>query len=315
MKTSKLMRIALLTVSLVLAFAFSASAATWSVPGDFATIQEAIGALGVTDGDTIMVGPGSHAGALVTKMVEIKGRGGATINDGPVHGSGLLQGFRMMEDSDGATISHLRFEGVDLAIMNGAGVHDVTGTQNTFISTIQAISNWMGSRWEISHNVITDLRTRNGGGIGILVADFSRGVVEDNVVSHNKISGTLYVDPIDGGEYNGSGIVLYADFRWGRLGAKEMTGNRVVKNKVGMVSDTPGLVDIVAFEMTEARDDEGLPPVIFGNSIGFNDFRGTAFQIALTPESLDDVNNISRNLGDNRGHGLHPKAFGPGGQP
>jgi len=48
--------------------------------------------------------------------------------------------------------------------------------------------------------------------------------------------------------------------------------------------------------------------------IGFNDFRGTALQITLTPEELDNHNDISRNLGDNRGHGLHPSLFSPDGQ-
>ncbi|MHC4440451.1 MAG: hypothetical protein ACYS3S_24135, partial [Planctomycetota bacterium] len=51
----------------------TAQAATWHVPGDFATIQEAIDYVGVLDGDKIMVGPGQHAGATITKAVEIKG--------------------------------------------------------------------------------------------------------------------------------------------------------------------------------------------------------------------------------------------------
>jgi hypothetical protein len=76
------------------------------------------------------------------------------------------------------------------------------------------------------------------------------------------------------------------------------------------VSDTPEVVDIVAFELTDTRDDETLGPLtIFDNSIGFNDFRGTTIQIALTPINLDEYNDISRNLGDNRGQGLHPSVF------
>jgi hypothetical protein len=284
----------------------------WYVPGDFATIQEAIDSMMVANGDTIFVGPGNHAGALVNKAVEIKGEGGAVINSGPVHSSGLVQGFRLLAGSDGTAISHLRFE-VDLAIMNGAAVNEVTVTHCTFVNTIQAISNWRGSGWEISHNEITDLRTRNGGGIGILVADYAGGIVSNNIVAHNKISGTLHVDPNDGGGYNGSGIVLYADFRWGGAGAKEISYNQVVKNKVSLVSDTPSVVNVVAFEMTDTRDDNTLDPVVFDNAIGFNDFRGTTLQITLTPEDLGNCNDISRNLGDNRGHGLHPSVFGPGG--
>jgi len=286
----------------------------WHVPDDFATIQDAIDSMLVADGDTIFVGPGNHAGALIDRAVEIKGEDGAVIDSGPMHPAGLSQGFRLLAGSDGTVISHLRFE-VDLAIMNGAAIDDVTVAHCTFANTIQGISNWSGSGWTISYNTITDLRTRNGGGIGILVADYSGGVVTDNVVSHNKISGVLHVAAGDGGGYNGSGIVLYADFRWGLAGAAEISNNRVIKNKVSLVSDNPDVVDVAAFELTDTRDDPGADPfpVIYGNAIGFNDFRGTALQISLTPKELEDYNDISRNLGDNRGHGLPPSLFGPGG--
>jgi hypothetical protein len=287
-------------------------AANWLVPEDFTTIQEAIDSDDVQDGDTITVGAGNHYGAFVEKAVEIKGEDGAVINDGPLHPAGLTMGFRLLAGSDGATISHLGFT-VDLAIMNGEAVDCVTVQNCTFTNTIQAVSNWSGSEWQINHNVITDLRTRNGGGIGILVADRSGGVVESNVVSHNKISGTLHVWENDGGGYAGSGIVLYADFRWGFPGAEAIKNNVVIKNKVSLASDNPAVVDVVAFELTDTRDDETLGPLtIFDNSIGFNDFRGTTNQIALTPENLDTVNDISRNLGENRGHGLHPSVFGAG---
>ena len=226
----------LLTICVaVLVLCSTTNAATWNVPGDFATIQEAIDSPSVIAGDTILVGPGNHAGALVTKEVEIKGEGGAVINSGPMHPAGLSQGFRLLAGSDGATISHLDFT-VDLAIMNGEDVHDVTVDHCTFTNTIQAVSNWRGNGWQISHNVINDLRTLNGGGIGILIADYTGGTVSDNVVSHNKITGTLHVDPYDCGGYDGSGIVIYADFRSGRVGAEKITKNRVVKNKVSLVS-------------------------------------------------------------------------------
>lgn len=307
----KLSMLTILVSLLFLAFTSVTTAATWQVPGDFLTIQGAIDSTSVVAGDTIMVAPGEHAGALVTKSVEIKGEGGAIINDGPVHSSGLIQGFRLLEGSVGATISHLVFR-VDLAIMNGDAINDVTVSHCTFENPIQAVSNWRGNGWEISHNNIYDLRTRNGGGIGILVADYTGGIVQDNVVSHNMVTGTLHVDPSDGGGYDGTGIVLYADFRWGRNGAEAIKDNRIVKNKISLVSDTSDVVGVHAIELTDTRNDPNLV-VIFDNAIGFNDLRGTESQIALTPDNLDDVNNISRNLGENRGHGSHPSLFGPGG--
>ncbi|MHC4478868.1 MAG: right-handed parallel beta-helix repeat-containing protein [Planctomycetota bacterium] len=325
----------LLTISvitlLVVTLSNMANAATWNVPGDFAEIQDAMDSISVLDGDTILVGPGNHYGAYVDKAVEIKGEGGAVVNDGPLHPAGLTMGFRLLAGSAGATFSHLAFT-VDLAIMNGARVGDVTVDHCTFTNTVQAVSNWGGNGWQISHNVINDLKTRNGGGIGILVADWAGGIVKDNVVSHNKIAGILHVggwyeDPdTESGGYNGSGIVVYADFRWGWPGATEISNNRIVKNSVSMVLDDPrtlpvpdeNKVDIVAFELTQSYypdDPPGYPDplpeenvVIKNNTIGFNDWRGTVLQLNITL-GLEEYNQISRNLGDNRGHGIHPKVF------
>ena len=314
MKRLIILAIALLAVAILVptgtALAAKGGAATIWVPAEYATIQKAVD--NANDGDTIMVSPGSHAGALVDKSVEIKGTGGATIDDGPAHGSGLVQGFRMLTGSDGATISHLRFT-VDLVIMNGAAVDYVTVTHNTFVDSVQGVSNWRGTGWNISHNDFVDLRTLNGGGIAILVGDYLGGTVRDNVVSHNKISGTLHVSDGDCGDYNGTGIVLYADFRWGMPGSVAITENRVVKNRISLTSDTPDVVDVVAIELTDTKNTTADTSVVFGNAIGFNDLRGTELQIALTPADLGDVNDISRNLGVNRGHGLHPSVFGPGG--
>lgn len=257
-----------------------------------------------------MVCPGLHDGALVDKSVEIKGTGGAVINGGPAHGSGLIQGFRMLAGSDGATISHLRFE-VDLSIVNGEAVDGVTVSHNVFVNSIQAISNWRGEDWTISHNQIFDLRTSCGGGIGILIGDYSGTEAKNSVVSHNDISGTLHVSEGDCGGYNGTGIVLFADYRFGGSGG-DVSENRVVKNKITLESDTPAVVDVVAIELTDTRDDSTIRDIT-NNAVGFNDLRGTTLQLDLTPDNLDLYNDISRNLGENRGHGAHPSVFGPGG--
>ena len=306
------MRRLLFAVSLVALLAFgtapSAIASEWRVPGDFATIQEAVDSPGVSAGDVIIVGPGFHAGALLTKSVEIRGEGGALINTGPLHSSGKAQGFRLLAGSQGTTISHLTFQ-VDLAIINGGAVNNVTVSHNRFLNANQAVTNWGGSGWDISHNEIVDLQTDCGGGIGVLIGDYNanQSGVFDNLVAHNRISGTLRVAPGDCGGYAGAGIVIYADFREpDGLGAVALAYNRVTKNKVAVVSDNPELVDINAFEMTDTRHEPG---VIFENAVGFNDFRGTASQIDLSPPELAGVNLLSRNLGTNRGHGLHPSVF------
>jgi len=65
--------------------------------------------------------------------------------------------------------------------------------------------------------------------------------------------------------------------------------------------------------MTDTRVNSTLEPVFQYIAVGFNDFRGTLLQIDLTPDNLDAYNDFSKNFGDNRGHGLHPSTFGPGG--
>ncbi len=321
----------LLTICLAILFLGStANTATWNVPGDFATIQEAIDSTLVLDGDRIIVGPGNHYGAIVDKAVEIKGEDGAVIDSGPLLYSFMPCDTILLDTGfffagggagSGATISHLKFEGPAFPVFS-RGADDVTVTQCTMINPIQGVTDWAGNAWEISHNVITDLRSANGGGIGILVGvpRSVQGTVTDNVVSHNKISGTLHVASCDEGGYCGTGIVLFADFRGGAQGPKEVTNTRVVKNKVSLISDNPDVVDVVAVELSEHGSvdagwptDPPDPPAIHDNAIGFNDLRGTILQIALSPENLDEVNKISRNLGENRGHGLHPSVFGPGG--
>lgn len=304
------LRAAIFVIAVSLWHTQPVSAADWSVPRDFATIQEAIDSAAVESGDRLLVGPGSFAGALVTKSIRIQGVGRATISTGPLHPSGMTMGFRLFGASDGTTISHLRFT-VDLPVINASFnvVDDVTIAHNTLVNPVQGITNWLGSRWTITQNDVVDLRTRCGGGIAILVGDYSGSVVSDNVVSHNRISGTIHVSPTDCGGYSATGIVMYADFRWGAAGSLSITNNQIIGNDVSLVSDTPAVVDVVAIELSEAEDPDPLTHVIHGNAVGFNDLRGTELQIALTPADADTVNDISRNLGENRGHGLHPSAF------
>lgn len=80
--------VALSVLVLILGFSFvssdKASAASFSVPGDFATIQEAIDDPGTMNGDVINVGVGTHIenNIHITKELRIQGQGvGVTILD------------------------------------------------------------------------------------------------------------------------------------------------------------------------------------------------------------------------------------------
>lgn len=284
-----------------------------NVPKDYATIQEAVND---SDCDIVIVGKGEWFGANVDRLVEIKGVGGAIINDGPLHWSGNNFGFALYYGGGtGSRITGFEFSSdVEFPVFAYL-TDDVTVDHNIMNNSLQGVTVWKGSGWNVHHNEFIDLRTDCGGGIGIIFADFTGGFVRNNIASHNKISGILRVDPEDCGGYDGSGIVLYADYRWGSAGAEEISNNRVINNTISLASDTPTLVDVHAIELTDTRNDVDADPypVIFDNAIGFNDLRGTVMQITLTPEDLENWNDISRNLGDNRGHGLHPSLFGPGG--
>ena len=324
-------------VALVFALSIAAKAETWHVPDEFPTIQEAIDSIDVEVGDTILVGRGNHAGAIVTLAVEIRGKGGAVINSGPMRGS-RMTGFLFLDgDGNGATISHLSFKAVLLPIYS-RDTDDVTVNHCTFASPMQGITNWNGSGWNISHNVINGLVTDSGGGIGIFVGTWGIDAEASyNLITHNKIKGQVVVsqeeidryderDPYPEAGYSVPGICLMSDRRYDPHLAGRISRNRILKNKVALSSNNPrnhfpggiGLSDL------GLRDLDPPVPDLLDNKIGFNDLRGMLdtvvvegeealpTAILLVPDELDDSNIISRNLGydtDNRGHGVHPKVL------
>lgn len=321
----------------------------WKVPKDFATIQEAIDDVRVEDGDVIVLYPGEYAGAVVTKAVEIRGgrrgrgRGrdgdsrdgdsrdrdkrGAVINSGPlltpfqpcgniVLNIGFKFGFAGDQKGSGATINNLTFKDVAFPVFS-RGADDVTVINCKMINPVQGVTNWAGTGWIICGNNVKDLRSANGGGIGVLVGDRTGGAgvtggkVTCNIVFNNKICGKLHVAPCDGGGYDGTGIVLFADWRFGSLGALGIENNMIFKNKICLKSDNPNVVDVNAIELTEAENLGGI--VIKGNRICFNNLKKTESKIVLSPLGLDNpVNKICNNYGNHRGHGLcstHRKCY------
>jgi len=335
MKTMKKLLITCAVAVLVLALGSTARAETWNVPGDFDTIQEAIDSATVVTGDLILVSPGNHAGATVTKAVEIKGEDDAVIISGPMRGTRMTGFYFLDGDGDGATISHLSFETVLLPIYSW-DTDDVTVEHCTFTSPMQAITNWNGNGWNISHNVINGLVTDSGGGIGIFVGTWGENVTADNnLITHNKITGQVVVPEEERIRYDGRppypeagyscpGITLMSDRRYDPHEAGRISGNRILKNKVALSSNHPRN----HFPGGLGLSDLGLKylnvPDLLDNKVGFNDLRGMLdtevpggetypTAILLYPdETVANYNDISRNLGDaenNRGHGAHPQVL------
>jgi hypothetical protein len=318
-------------IGFVFVFGNTAIASKWKVPGDFLTIQNAIDDGNVLDGDTIfVVGPGNFAGATVTKAVEIKGKSGAVINGGPPLGpytTGFLFPWSTHGVANGAIISHLSFEDLDLPIYSRY-TDDVTIDHCTFTSPFQGITNWNGNGWDISHNVINGLITRNGGGIGIFVGtrDAEASTANNNLIAHNKITGMVVVPQYEIDEYEAQGedagysvpgITLMSDRRYGKA-AGTISGNLILKNKIAITSNHPRNHAAVGIGLSDLGLNLAVPVAdLLENKVGFNDVRGMLEEgtpISLYPDSdvIDDNNIISRNRGDdipNRGHGVHPKVL------
>lgn len=271
------------------------------VPNQYATIQEAVD--DAIEGDIIFVGPGSFAGAVIEKGIELRGIGRALINDGPILAPGTPIGdlnigffFPGGYNGDGTIISHFEFDILEFPVFS-RGADNVTVEHCKMSNPIQGITNWIGNGWKIEHNEIIDLQTLNGGGIGILIGDNSlrTGGIFGNVISHNTIKGTLKVWSGDGGGYDGTGIVLFSDERGSRVGAESIHNNMVSFNKISLTSDTPGVVDVNAIELTDTQNIEDTN-LIFDNTVKKNVLKGNAEAIVYTPLSLEFVNNILNNI-------------------
>ena len=311
-------RILILTLALVLLLTLAVTpvmaakgpkTTVWHVPEDFTTIQAAVDS--VDNGDTIIVGSGSYAGAVVTKTVTIKGTDGAMITSGVPYNeegtSALTTAFLLKEGADGAEISHLIIpndvnNGYFFAVFS-RGVDDVSIYHLTITNSVQAISNYNGSEWDISHNKITGINPVNGGGIGIMINawDGTRDgepddtEANDNVIAHNTTEGIVG----DVG-FSGPGILLSSGHGAGQWPGGTLTGNIVYKNRCTHTGSNG-----VGFEVDDVPWEKTSNAAITGNTVAFNDFRRSTYPFVWYGD--EELNYISRNFVDtgakNRGEG------------
>ena len=287
----------------------------WNVPEDYDTIQEAIDDAAVLDGDTILVLSGTHAGALVTKAVEILGEDGAVINSGPLPWTtrSFMAGFLFPGSGagNGTTISNLAFETVEFPVFS-RGADNVTVENCTMNSPIQGITNWEGSGWSIRSNAVNGLQTSNGGGIGILVGCCQGGEASNNMIYDNRIKGEILVPEGDGGGYSAPGIVLTSDRRWGAPGGS-LSDNMITTNKIELFNKYDS-IPAVGIELTDMGLYEEPPvPDLTSNTVTRNDVRSVkGRQIALNPGTVSQYNTIDRNIGASSSSGVYcASVFGP----
>jgi hypothetical protein len=212
-------------VPAILTLAASVPAATLRVPRDFPTIQQAVDA--AVPGDEIRVMSGRWCGATLTKRLELRGQGNATIVGCPAPApalfgtlrigfflpDGLASGTTIRNfDFDGAGVSNANLDPLSFAVF-ARNADNVTLEQNGVVGTIQAITNTSGDGWSVMHNRIQDLTAFTcdgfcGGGDAIVFQerDTSAGRRTGNEASHNMIDGQI-PDGLD--EFSVVGIVVF----------------------------------------------------------------------------------------------------------
>lgn len=202
----------------------------------FATIQKAVDE---SAGSTINVAPGEYAGAIVDKDVTIIGAadGSSVITSGVPYkvGGSYTTAFRLDAGADGAEIRNFTVNcdppskyyfavfarGVDDVVVDSLAVND----------PIQGITNWGGSGWKITSNVLTDTAAAGGGGIGIFLGATppEYPVCSGNLVQFNTITSNATAPT-----YTCPGMVLALDLRYGAYddltGTEELTGNQILDN-------------------------------------------------------------------------------------
>jgi nitrous oxidase accessory protein NosD len=161
------------------------------VPGDFATLQEAID---LGSAPTIQVASGEYAGAVVDREVALVCKGQCMITSGvPV--SSVQAGFVLAPGSDGSVIRGFDFVDIDLGVYAscetlGAAPDGVSVVRNAFVNTAQGVTvNGYGcdggDDWAIERNRFHDLRSdisECGGGLGVYLIGVDGGLVSRNVL-------------------------------------------------------------------------------------------------------------------------------------
>jgi hypothetical protein len=264
---------ALLTLSFLagsLLLAAPAWARTLRVPRDYPSIQGAVDA--ASPGDEIEVGKGRFCGATITKpltLTSARHHGAIIVGcpSSPLLVGALRVGFLLPGSGGSGPASGTRIRGF---VFDGKGVSSgnlaplafgvfarfsdrIVVRDNSFVGTVQAITNTAGDGWAISDNEIDDLTLFDctnglcGGGVGIAiqVASAAVGVAggaanpvnrpEANAVVDNDIQGKA---PPGFGVFSMDGILVFAG-----------DGTAVVDNqtriKPGLDGDDPLAVGVL----------------------------------------------------------------------
>lgn len=187
----------------------SSQAATINVPGDFATIQEAIDDPGTVNGDTINIGSGTHIEApiYITKELIIEGQGiGSTILQSVTTDHHLTNSNVFYPQADNVSIRDLTIQDSGFAFR-----FEIEGgtIDNTRIESVHVFQNNRGIEFH-NDTTVSNLTITNSifeqGAIGLRVA--STGHLVNITLSNNvfdSFSIAIYVSN-DGGTSSADGF-------------------------------------------------------------------------------------------------------------
>lgn len=286
--TKKTIVIALMLLILITAIAPPVASAVINVPGDYATIQEAVN--NAQNGNIIVVASGTHAGCVVDKNVTIMGASdnSSIITSGVHYGGGhptLETAFLLDTGSNGATIQNFTIncdQSTDFYFaVFSRGIDNITVDSLVVNDTIQGITNWGGSEWKIINNTLIDTQPAGGGGVAIWMGvNTIHPVANGNIIKNN----TLTTSVPGAATFTCPAISLAFDNRsGGETGNEELSNNEIVDNTItvsgGPLTNTTGIeVGIIGLGGDPDKIN-ALLPCIHDNTISYNNITGAELGI------------------------------------
>lgn len=174
-----------LTVFALLAFMVQtagwAEAATWRVPQDYKSIQEAIDI--AVPGDTVLVDDGHYAeNLLIKKTLELRSMGGAesTVLEASDKGRAVIK------------VAGARGASIDGFLITGSGVSGILldNTDNTEITNNRVVDNFNGIVLSSSNrNTLKKNVADSNKQYGLYIERSNGNWIEDNTISSNKDKG------------------------------------------------------------------------------------------------------------------------------
>jgi hypothetical protein len=281
---------------------------TLNVPADYETIQDAISA--ASSGDTIIVAVGTYAGAVVDKNVTIiGGLGGVSIITSGVPykvGGTLYSAFRLDATADGAKIKGFAIncnssEGFYFAVFS-RNADNVIVDSLVVNDAVQGITNWGGSNWEITNNVLTNTEAAGGGGIAIWLGATppSYPVCSGNLIQSNTITASATAP-----DYTCPGIGVGLDLRYGAYdyltGSEDISNNQILYNNITAPDALNGVgveVGVLGLEGNATKIAATLG-IVHDNIIQGNNIEGADLGVYLyTVTNLEIVENEIKNCNE-----------------